>query len=198
VLKGSETLEETWSRVHTSPVRFNSFACSRTRRVGSMFDEHRNTRLPEGQHCLSELKRGRRLPKLTNTILSWPHNASSAPWSSPPSLQRSISLALLTLFCRRCLQRKQFKMLQQSPSYDTEALPSGMSTPTGYSRSMRGMHNVVEGWEQVGVESSHRPFSLVCFQPAVVERSRSGETLDFSHRVHWGGRWLHRGGAGGV
>ena len=25
------------------------------------------------------------------TILSWPHDASSAPWSSTPSLQRSIS-----------------------------------------------------------------------------------------------------------
>jgi len=49
------------------------------------------------------------------------------------------------------VQRKQFKMLQHNPGHEADTLPSGMSTPTGYSRSMhaRGMHNVVEGWEQV-------------------------------------------------
>ena len=41
---------------------------------------------------------GERLPKLTKQILSGPHNASSAPWSSTPSLHYSalISLANLT------------------------------------------------------------------------------------------------------
>jgi len=39
---------------------------------------------------------GRRASKTDVTILSWhtSHNASLAPWSSTPSLQRSISLAL--------------------------------------------------------------------------------------------------------
>jgi hypothetical protein len=35
---------------------------------------------------------GRDAPKLAKTILSWPHErTSSAPWSSPPSLQRLLS-----------------------------------------------------------------------------------------------------------
>jgi hypothetical protein len=44
----------------------------------------------------------------------------------------------------------------QSPGYEHEQLPSGMSTPTGYSRSMNARMSVqqtVEGWDQ---PSEHR------------------------------------------
>ena len=65
---------------------------------------------------------GRRLPKLTKSFSPRPMNASSAPWSSTPSLQRSISLAMVERV-KHSSERIHNRMLQV-PEYHAPSMPT--------------------------------------------------------------------------